>query len=110
MNAAVVPQFLTAAQLAEALNVDVTTVREWTRQRLIPHMRLPTLAAPKPGTDKGDTKQLGKARYSLDEVRAALTARAGSPAGRGRRQRDRLDATPAAEFDLPPAPSEAFDG
>lgn len=48
-------QMLKAKDLAEALNVNVETVRRWTRDGIIPHIKL--------GASK---------RYSLERVKTSL--------------------------------------
>lgn len=48
-------KMLKAKQLAEALNVNVETVRRWTRDGVIPHIKL--------GASK---------RYSLERVKSSL--------------------------------------
>lgn len=50
-------QMLKAKDLAEALNVNVETVRRWTRDGIIPHIKL--------GASK---------RYSLERVKTSLEA------------------------------------
>lgn len=92
-------QLVNAAALAAVLGVSPSSVREWTRRRLIPHTRLPSTK----GNGQGD------ARYDVEEVRASLPKiQPAEPQPRSTSVSSKRVAGPT--WDLPPADLEAFRG